>query len=184
MCLQPIKLKDQPYPVPCGKCPECRARRISGWSFRLTEQQKVSNSSWFITLTYDTDNVPITKSGFMDLQKRDLQLFFKRLRKAHEEQLRVLQTGIGIPISRLSLKYYACGEYGGRTRRPHYHIILFNASIELIQTAWDKGQVHYGQVTGASIGYTLKYISKPSKIPQHRNDDRTKEFSLMSKLLA
>lgn len=111
----------------------------------------------------------------MSLRKTDLQSFFKRLRKAHP------------PIDKddptTQIKYYAAGEYGGKTNRPHYHIIIFNAKLELLQPAWDLGQIHYGQVSDASIGYTLKYISKPSRIPLHRNDDRQKEFALMSKNL-
>lgn len=174
MCLDPyqtVKTEEETLTikyisVPCGKCPECRSKRISAWSFRLMQEEKRAHSAHFITLTYSTKTVPITKNGFMSLVKKDMQLFFKRLRKAHGES---------------SIKYYAVGEYGGKTMRPHYHIILFNANIELIQTAWQQGQVHYGDVTGASIGYTLKYISKPSQIPKHRNDDRLREFSLMSK---
>lgn len=152
--------------VPCGKCPACFARRTSGWSFRLLQEDKISKSSYFITLTYDTSNVPISPNGFMSLSKRDVQLFFKRLRKAH--------TDAGI-------KYYAVGEYGGKSFRPHYHLLLFNAKIELIQPAWDLGNIHYGKVTGASVGYTLKYMSKVSRIPMHCNDDRVPEFGLMSK---
>lgn len=155
-------------PVPCGKCPGCLARRVSGWSFRLLQEDKHSENSLFITLTYDTAHVHITRNGFMSLCKRDLQLFFKRLRKLH--------TG----SNKSNIKYYAVGEYGGRTRRPHYHLILFNAKTELVQPAWSLGQVHYGQVSGASVGYTLKYMNKPRK-NTHRNDDREKEFSLMSK---
>lgn len=155
-------------PVPCGKCPECLKRRTSGWSFRLELEGQRAVSAHFITMTYDTSTVPITSKGYMDLRKKDLQLFFKRLRKAH-------------PKDHTSLKYYAVGEYGGKSNRPHYHLILFNAQIELISPAWDLGTIHYGQVTGASIGYTLKYMCKPSRIPMHKNDDRQKEFSLMSK---
>lgn len=101
----------------------------------------------------------------MTLDKKHMQDFMKRLRKRNKNQL----------------KYYLCGEYGGKTNRPHYHLILFNADIKTIQPAWDMGQVHYGQVSEASVGYTLKYISKTQKIPLHQNDDRLKEFSLMSK---
>lgn len=155
-------------PVPCGKCPACIKRRVSSWSFRLMQEFKVSTSSHFITLTYATEHVPITKNGFMQLSKRDLQLFFKRLRKSQSP-------------GEKSIKYYACGEYGGRTNRPHYHVILFNADISKIQKAWNLGNVHYGIVTEAACGYTLKYISKKSKIPMHRNDDRQPEFPLMSK---
>lgn len=102
----------------------------------------------------------------MNLHKRHCQLFMKRLRKLNKNA---------------KIKYYIAGEYGGRTLRPHYHMLLFNANIETIQKAWHLGSVHYGEVTGASIGYTLKYMSKPAKIPLHKNDDRTPEFSLMSK---
>lgn len=106
----------------------------------------------------------------MSLCKRDLQLFFKRLRKKTDGKV----------------IYYAVGEYGSNYSRPHYHIILFNAQQQDVITAWTKdgkeiGSVYFGQVAEASIGYTLKYISKEKRIPLHANDDRQREFSLMSK---
>lgn len=157
--------------VPCGKCPECLKRRVSGWSFRLREEDKVSSSAFFITLTYDTAHVPITKNGFMSLDKKHCQDFMKRLRKA------VDKTHPGTAI-----KYYLAGEYGGKTNRPHYHAIIFNVPDEYyIERAWQLGQTHYGKVEAASIGYTLKYMDKPKKIPMHINDDRIREFGLMSK---
>ncbi|QCS36950.1 replication initiation protein [Tortoise microvirus 32] len=175
-CLTPyiVKHNGDEQPVPCGKCPACMKRRISGWSFRLMQEYKRCHSAHFITLTYDTKHVPITDKGFMALSKRDVQLFFKRLRKAHTKE----------QLSDNPIKYYVAGEYGGRTNRPHYHIILFNAVLELIQPAWNLGSVHYGEVNEASVGYTLKYMCKPARIPLHANDDRQPEFSLMSKGLA
>jgi len=152
-------------PVPCGKCPNCVSRRVSAWSFRLMQEDKISLMSNFITLTYDTKSVPISRAGFMSISKRDIQLFFKRLRKSNEAKI----------------KYFCAGEYGTKTGRPHYHIILFNARVETIQEAWPLGGIHYGTVSGASVGYTLKYISKPGRIPEHKNDDRQPEFRLMSK---
>lgn len=133
-------------------------------------QEKKCDSAMFVTLTWDTDHVPISRNGFMTLQKKPLQDFFKRLRK----------------LSTLQLKYYAVGEYGGKTRRPHYHLILFNSNAANVIKAWTLGgkpigHCHFGDVNGASVGYTLKYMTKPSKIPLHRNDDRLREFSLMSK---
>lgn len=178
-CISPFRTKNNngDYElVPCGKCPNCLKRKISGWSFRLMQEHKVSKNGYFITLTYDTTTVPISKSGFMELNKRDVQLFFKRLRKAQAKHSRCMDRQMGSP-----LKYYAVGEYGGRTMRPHYHAIIFNVSRELIQDAWNRGSVHYGEISEASVGYTLKYICKPSKVPLHKNDDRQKEFSLMSK---
>lgn len=173
-CQTPFVVKDvkggQNIPVPCGRCYECLSRRASAWSFRLMQQEKISNSAHFITLTYDTEHVPITQAGYMSLEKEHLQKFFKKLRKRAET------LADGLPI-----KYYACGEYGTKKLRPHYHIILFNADVSHISTSWDKGEVYFGNVTGASIGYTLKYMNKAKRIPMHAKDDRVPEFSLMSK---
>jgi len=166
-CMTPFtrKVETNIYTLPCGKCPNCYAKRISGWSFRLVEEEKNSFSSYFITLTYDTEHIKMTKNGFMNLDKRDTQLFMKRLRKLNSKKL----------------KYFTTGEYGSKTNRPHYHIILFNVKEDTIEKAWKLGQIHYGKVSKASVGYTLKYMSKTSKVPLHKNDDRNKEFQLMSK---
>jgi hypothetical protein len=173
-CITPFykkeQIKGEHIPFPCGKCPPCRKRRISGWSFRLVKEGERSISALFITLTYDTEYVPITPNGYMSLDLKDLQKFFKRLRKLTNEKL----------------KYYAVGEYGSTKKRPHYHIILFNANKEHVKRAWALnnhtiGNHHIGNVSAASIGYTLKYMSKKQQIPQHKNDDRRKEFSVMSK---
>jgi len=173
-CITPFYVKDkfthEQIPVPCSKCPPCMRRRTSGWSFRLVKEGERAKTAMFITLTYDTDNVPISKKGYMNLNKKDVQKFMKRLRKLSNEKL----------------KYYACGEYGFQKMRPHYHIILFNGNPEMVKRAWALdnkviGHIHIGQVNDASIGYTLKYMTKTGKIPVHKNDDRQKEFSLMSK---
>lgn len=172
-----FRQEDRLIPVPCGKCPDCLKRRTSVWSYRLRKEEERSVSSLFVTLTYDTTLVPISPNGFMTLCKRDVQLFFKRLRKLHPPQLP--------PI-----KYYIVGEYGSQRKRPHYHAIIFNANEFDILKAWvdpfEKtpiGQVDIGTVTGASIGYTVKYINKGHWRPMHKNDDRVPEFSLMSKKL-
>lgn len=153
-------------PLPCGKCPNCLKKRVSSWSFRLLQEYKISHSAHFVTLTYDTRYVPITKNGFMGLCPKDLQDFFKRIRYYAEAP---------------NIKYYACGEYGGKTYRPHYHVILFNADTNDVINAWQKGSPHFGTVNAASVGYTLKYISKTKRIPLHANDDRVPEFARMSK---
>lgn len=211
-CLTPIWLKKdglKEMEVPCNRCPNCRQRRASGWSFRLQQEEKVCKSAHFITLTYDTKSVPFNNQGKQTLRKRDLQLFFKRLRKAMGKKGRSYIDSNGKLWNFSKVRYYAVGEYGDKTWRPHYHLILFNAPIELIQNSWARtvykrervmrkraykgerykfvdtkktihlGSVYYGTVTGASIAYALKYISKEGKIPF--GDSRKKEFSLMSK---
>lgn len=159
------KIKQQSVPVDCGRCYQCVKKRTSQWSFRLRKEGESSSSSYFVTLTYSTEHIPITKNGFMTLNPDDVTKFLKRLRK----------------ISAETIKYYYVGEYGGKTMRPHYHLIIYNADIENIEKTWKAGAVHYGTVSGASIGYTLKYMCKDGKIPMHRNDDRIPEFGRMSK---
>lgn len=142
-------------------------RRLRQWIFRLQKEYKVSSSAYFITLTYDTQNVPLSKNLFMTLDKSDVQKFFKRLRKREGHQ---------------NIKYYLVGEYGTKNKRPHYHAIIFNLDdIENVHREWGKGDVHHGTVTVASIAYTLEYMTKQSDVTRHDRDDRVFEFSLFSK---
>lgn len=177
--------------ISCGRCPGCTKKRASVWGFRLVKEEERSRSSFFVTLTYDTAYVPITPNGFMTLSKKpqrtpeckypsdDVQLFFKRLRKIHSKHV----------YSRIyPIRYYVAGEYGDTRSRPHYHIILFNSNQQDVLNAWTNtdtkealGSVYFGTVTGASIAYCLKYISKPTRVPLHKRDDRRKEFAYMSK---
>lgn len=194
MCFAPVTFRNKKsremQTIPCGKCLICRQRRAAGWTFRLMQEEKVSTSAWFITFTYADESIPVSPNRRRTLCKRDLQLFFKRLRKTHE--------GNG----GTNLKYYAVGEYGGRTKRPHYHAIIFNVDVELVEKAWNckhirqrfkgtgftsvsaselAGECYFGTVTDLSVGYTLKYMCKEPWRPSGKNDDRQPPFSLMSK---
>ena len=163
--------------VPCGKCPVCLKKRANQWSFRLTWELKRSTNHKFITLTYADPYLVSNINGYPTLRKKHLQDFIKRLRErfrhmGHQQKL----------------KYYGVGEYGTHTNRPHYHIILFNLPDDLTTTrevlaSWTFGQVHFGDVTPASIGYTTGYLSKPKFQRFGELDDRDKEFSIMSKRL-
>ena len=182
MCMNPFTLSEEngSYQVPCGKCYNCKSRRAQGWALRLQNELKYSDTAYFIGLDYKPSTIPISPGYFQTLDKKHLQNFFKRLRKKH-------------PKENKTIKYYAVGEYGGKKYRPHYHIILFNALQEHIETSWtdciDKrnqkfsklGRIHYGDVTPESVTYTLKYICKSKRIPVNDYDDRIPEFALMSK---
>lgn len=173
MCIAPVTpAASKGMPVPCGKCPKCKLRRANAWAFRLSQEAKRHVNSVFLTLTYAPEHVPRTKNGFATLNKRDIQLFMKRLRK---------NTGCK------TIKYYCAGEYGGQTKRPHYHLIIYDAltydekGLRHIDKSWTLGHCHVGELNERTIAYTLKYISKPSQIPMFQKDDRVKEFSMMSR---
>ena len=169
--------------VPCGKCVLCLKSRQRAWSFRLHEEMKHATSACFLTLTYETP--PLSPMGRPTLHKPDYQNFMKRLRKHDSNKNR-------------KLKYYAVGEYGDTTHRPHYHAILYNCSHKLIQDStkmemvWGHGIIHIGDCNMATISYTTKYVMKGQWEPDDYcdtdtglliEDDRVPQFSLMSKKL-
>lgn len=138
--------------VPCGRCAFCTATLRSDWAVRLHYEAKKHVGSKFVTLTYNNENLKWAHNN-QQLDKEDLQNFFKRLRKAGHKA-----------------RYFAVGEYGSQTFRPHYHIILFGeVSDDAINKAWsiyDRktkkhnpiGYTHIGTVTTASIMYCLGYV--------------------------
>lgn len=157
--------------LPCGKCLVCLQSKRNDWAFRLQEEHKVSKSAFFVTLTYDNKNLP----DYGSLNKRDLQLFMKRLRKKDEKQ---------------RIRYYGVGEYGTETKRPHYHVLVFNSDESSIRGSWTKGLVHIGNVTIASVAYCLKYLVQPDSVPSKKIYDAESEtwkeayqkpFALMSR---
>lgn len=170
MCLAPLLLKTQIYKVPCGKCISCLRRKQNAWAFRLQQQLKVSTSACFITLTYE--NIPISSNGMPTLVKKDFQNFLKRIRKKTYGQA--------------CIKYYACGEYGTISNRPHYHAIMFNLpqvymeDSNILTKTWGKGHINISPCNTATIRYTTKYLLK-GKGKNAKGSQ--KEFSLMSKYL-
>lgn len=158
--------------LPCGKCLVCLQSKRNDWAFRLSQEHKASKyGALFVTLTYSNRNIP----AYGSLEKTDLQKFFKRLRKK-DEQTRI--------------RYYAVGEYGLESSRPHYHAIIFNSNEEDIRSAWTLGHVHVGTVTPASVAYVLKYIVQPEIAPKGKiydavteewRDKYQKPFALMSR---
>lgn len=97
--------------VPCGKCLECRIQHARSWADRcVLEAKKSPDRNYFITLTYDDDHLPERNS----LDPDDMTKFIKRLRKHFKD---------------VKIKYFYCGEYGDKSFRPHYHILLFNCPL-------------------------------------------------------
>lgn len=134
---------------------------------------------------------------------RSLQGFFKRLRYYESEKNAIFRPDSKDIEQKKSIKYYACGEYGSKGEkkkaggRPHYHGILFNVSdYRSINKAWSTAVVKNGitvdyipfgdvdidpDVNEYNIRYVLKYINKENWNRFTPDDNRIKEFSLMSK---
>lgn len=177
-CISPYRKKNPDYPeksdikyfdCPCGKCHACLSNRRQQWLIRLEQEQMDSSLTLFVTLTYNDDNC----DGY--LHKEHLQKFFKRLRKY------------------MRFKYYAIGEFGTTTFRPHYHAIIFvkfslseETSIpttdeceELVNKCWPHGHTLTKTAHPAGMNYVLHYHVRP-KFPFGDKVRDKKTFCVMS----
>ena len=181
-CLHPIKIrnpnwfrgsKDFMYlQVPCGHCIACQERRRSEWAFRL-EQEAANNPTFFVTLAYNSDNLHYScnpESGELlpTLYPVDMTLFLKRLRKS----------------SIYPIRFFYCGEYGGRFGRPHYHLILFGLPNldyvkSKVESCWKLGFTSVEPANIQRFRYVAKYVVK---LDIHDLDEYvTKPFARMSR---
>lgn len=97
--------------VPCGHCYECVRRRKLDWEMRLTVESSVSAHTYFGMLTYSDDFY------HTDVQTKELQYYFKRLRYNLDQ----FYPGA-------KLKYYLVSELGELKDRLHYHVLYFVSS--------------------------------------------------------
>lgn len=151
--------------LPCGRCVGCLADKARVWSIRLFHEMQMHDQCSFVTLTYRDPSQSV-------IDKKHLQDFFKRLRKHY------------------SFRYFACGEYGDATHRPHYHVIFFGQdflggsyplsddlySNKILEMIWKHGLVAIGRVTFDSICYVAGYVMK--KMADSTDEDL---FRLMSR---
>lgn len=182
-CPNPIRLKGN-IDVPCGICEICLSNKRAEWTIRIEKELKNSASGWFVTLTYDDDNLPLMEDTlYQTLCKKDLQLFLKRLRKYNTKMIQEYNKGLKVserPLKMIPVRFYAVGEYGSKTYRPHYHVILFNVNSKTkdkIIDIWKLGNCHIGTLTSKSIHYVTKYM-----INRHDyHHGVTKPFTTMSR---
>lgn len=162
----------------------CRVNRRRVWMHRILLEMYCHSDNAFITLTYADDELSFSPSGEATLVPRDLMLFLKRLRKAYE------------PIK---LRFFACGEYGDVTERPHYHAAIFGMPscrrgntvytnggrccdvCDGLAVAWGKGRIHVGDLNRHTAQYVAGYVTKKmTKADDPRLRGRVPEFSRQS----
>lgn len=167
-----------PLTVPCGQCIGCKLERSRLWAIRCMHETTLHENSIFVTLTYDDEHLP--PNG--NLNRPDLQKFFKRLKKGHP-----------------NVRRFYCGEYGDQTRRPHYHAILFGYSpddkqlhrvksgnryyvSEKLLKLWKHGHCEFSDVTFETCAYVARYVTKkitgpPAEKHYQRIDPETGEVT-------
>lgn len=160
--------------IPCGQCLACRMRYSNDWANRIYLEACTypRDRNWFLTLTYDEDHLPYGSGERPTLIKDEISKFMKALRQRWAED--ETQTE--------GIRFFGCGEYGGKTQRPHYHIILLNCLIKKedlkvykteaghvlwnvpkITHIWGKGHVVVAECNWETCAYTSRYMLKKHK---------------------
>ena len=196
MCISPVSLKDDKYNrkvaryVPCGKCHECLRIRMDEWTWRMWIEAKHSDSCHFITLTYaNEEDMEMVDSDTGELYERvliysDLKKFLQRLQKRqayYNSKLKDEDTLKGLKRVYKPIRYFACGEYGSKTGRPHFHAIIYNCSPKILdeicqiqettedgtvlqsispKSIWPHGYASISQYNVRRLAYTVKYVMK------------------------
>lgn len=161
-CINPLYLSNRDCYVPCGRCGFCLATKRSDWSQRIMQEWKRHDVASFVTLTYANPHLT-WKHNQPQLVKADLQKWLKRVRKAGYR-----------------IRYFAVGEYGSQTFRPHYHLILFgDVPEDFLRKSWGLGEIHVGKVSLASVAYCTKYVINSKIYAMKKN--REPPFTVMSK---
>lgn len=153
--------------IPCGQCTECRHDKANEWRARTYYQyiETIEKGGYCLwdRLSYDDEHLPHLnmvekhvpdKLDFTCFDRRDIQLFLKRLRTNLKSE-GYAEKG--------NLKYLIAAEYGQEegtyiddkghnregTLRPHYHIILYSnvditpAELSMhVKRAWKNGRTN------------------------------------------
>lgn len=147
--------------IPCGQCIGCKLETSRQWATRCMHEAQLHKHNECVLLTY----AEMPTSG--SLSHRDFQLFMKSLRTKHK-----------------NVSYYMCGEYGERTRRPHFHAALFNLELtdrkyhktnrqgtriftsELLQKHWPHGYATTSALTFEAAAYIARYLVQKQTGPK------------------
>lgn len=145
----------------------------------------------FVTLTYEDSKLPMNSKELPTLAPEHLRNWLKRFRKSVEPA---------------RIRFYAVGEYGDESWRPHYHAAIFGfpscrrgktlrrpetrsralwaeccVSCKLVGDTWGYGDVDLGILETASARYISGYVTKKMTM---RDDarllGREPEFARMS----
>lgn len=188
-CYQPVliskNLDKEKFPdgllVPCGKCLACKEEVAKEYTLRFQHERihKGYKKLAFLTLTYDSINLPIN-NFHMTLRKKDAVDYLKRTRESLRRKMKDTNQKL------LNYCYYLSGEYGEERNRPHYHIVLAYNNKRILNEfvrQWEnnKGQVNCQERASIqSVYYTIGYVDKKIGL-QGVGEDRERLFRKFTK---
>lgn len=176
-CNAPFVMGMQLYP--CGQCIPCRVNRRRIWAHRILLESKLHEDNCFLTLTYDNEHLPYGGS----LEPEHLRNFLKRFRKR---------------LAPARIRFYAVGEYGEQSNRPHYHAAIFGYPncdygntrkwrseccevCSVVSKCWGMGDIDVGDLSAVTANYVAGYVTKKmTRYDDPRLEGRHPEFGRMS----
>lgn len=208
--------------IPCGRCIGCRLDKSREWATRIQCEalDYPQYANWFVTLTYRQPddglslpsygrNASVNDDGALILNKQHPTDWLKRLREHHARKVSYdydpptyYDTRTG-KVRPLGIRYYLAGEYGDRTLRPHYHVILLNCPLpdirlighnkldmplytsDLLTETWGFGHVTIGRMTYQTAAYVARYTLKKANGMTDVQYDQlglTPEYTVMSRM--
>lgn len=154
------------FELPCGQCIGCRLERSRQWAMRCMHESQMHALNCFVTLTFDEEHLPVDGS----LDYAVFQRFMRDLRR-----------DLGcwdVTLAQYVPRFYMCGEYGERTRRPHFHACLFGVDFpdrvkfkdmnsgfpiytsKLLSSIWTDGFASVADFSFETAAYVARYVCK------------------------
>lgn len=157
--------------VRCRKCPECLRHRARLWTARAIDETKVSQRTWFGTLTLSPDRQTwarysahsiLRKGGWGSDELSDNRVFQKSCQVIAPEITRFLKR-----VRKDTPFRYLLVTEQHKSGLPHMHILVheFAGSVtkRVLEDKWRYGFSHWRLIpTGDEVmcGYVAKYLAK------------------------
>lgn len=184
MCLHPYtKVVVNPAGIketvqfPCGHCIECLRDYQNAWKIRLSEEFAENPVGVFATLTYAPLNAPIAfdqETGelietdeFVEyMETKDKRVLTLNHKDATDWIKRCRERYYRAKGERLEFKYFLCGEYGPRTLRPHYHLMIIGIKLwDFLEFFADDWRKRFGFIDASEIVYSRN--SSPQRVANY-----------------
>lgn len=138
-CFTPYYVPSQQLFVPCGKCYNCRLVKRQAWCFRMQQELQSRPTAFFVTFTYDEENVPnmiydrkhlgsYHTDNYQTLSKEDASELIRTMQRELRRRFKQYVTR-KVPVKDAQLgdaiykevkknialvRYYLIGEYGDK----------------------------------------------------------------------
>lgn len=141
------------------------------YEYRDSKTDEVVTHSIYDKISLLQDKCELDGGLIPYLSKSDLQKFFKRL-KYYATKSNIQN----------SYSYFACGEYGPKHFRSHYHILLHTSRknlqslINAIYSSWKFGRIDYSLDRGKCANYISTYTTSFADIPRLYQNKEIRPF--------